>query len=109
MEMLRWISYNTRKDRIRNEEIRLEIGMTPTDKKIRESCLRLFGLVQRREINALMNKSELSQVKGPKKGRERPKLTLVVVKKDISIKKVTKSMISDRIEWSKRIHAADLG
>ena len=72
--------------------------MTPTDKKIRESCLRLFGLVQRREINALMNKSELSQVKGPKKGRERPKLTLVVVKKDISIKEILENMTLDRME-----------
>ena len=44
-----------------------------------------------------------------KEGRGRPKVTLVVVKKDMSIKKVTKSMISDRIEWSKRIYAADLG
>jgi hypothetical protein len=72
--------------------------MTPTDKKIRENCLRLFGLVQGREINALMNKSELNQVKGPKKGRERPKLTLVVVKKDISIKEILENMTLDRIE-----------
>jgi len=41
---------------------------------------------------------------GDKKGRERPKITLIVVKNDISIKEVTKSMTSNRIECEKRIH-----
>ena len=41
---------------------------------------------------------------GDKKGRERPKITLIVVKNDISIKEVTKSMTSNRIESEKRIH-----
>ena len=45
-------------------------------------------------------------MKEPKKGRERPKLTLVeVTKKDMKIKKVTKimtsNMTSDKIEWRK--------
>ena len=48
----------------------------------------------------------LLKLKEPKKGREKPKLTLVeVTKKDMSIKKVTKSMTSkmtsDKIEWKK--------
>ena len=34
-------------------------------------------------------------------------ITLIeVVQKDMSIKKVTESMISERIEWRKRIHVA---
>ena len=41
---------------------------------------------------------------GDKKGRERPKITLIVVKNDISIKEVTKNMTSNRIECEKRIH-----
>ena len=49
------------------------------------------------------------QVKGTKKSRGRPKRTLEVVKKDTSIKEVTKtkSMTFDRIEWKKIIHVAD--
>ena len=43
MRMLRWISGNTRKYRISNEEIYLKIGVTPIDEKMRESCLRCFG------------------------------------------------------------------
>ncbi len=40
MRIFRWISGNTRKDWIQNEEIRLKIGVAHIDKKIRESCLR---------------------------------------------------------------------
>ena len=62
-----------------------------------------------RAINALVRKRKLIQVEWKKKGRGRPKTTLVeVVKTDMSIKKMTKSMNLDRIEWWKRIHVADL-
>lgn len=45
---------------------------------------------------------------GKKKGRERPKIKLVkVVKKDMSIMEVTKSMVLDIIEWRKRIYVVD--
>ena len=58
-------------------------------------------------INALIRKSKLNQVEGTKKGRGRPKITLLaVVKKDVSIKEVTKAMTADRIECKKRIHMA---
>ena len=68
-----------------------------------------FGHVQRRATNALVKESELIQVEGTKKSRGRPKRTLEVVKKDTSIKEVTKtkSMTFDRIEWKKIIHVAD--
>ena len=42
-----------------------------------------------------MRKSFLFQVEGTNSARGRPKITLVVVKTDISIKEVTKSMTSD--------------
>ena len=44
---------------------------------------------------------------GTKKGRRRPKIILLVVKKDMSIKKVTKIMTLNRIEWRKRIHVVN--
>ena len=69
------------------------------DEKIGESCLRFFDHVQRRAINAQVRKSELIRVKGMKKGRGRPRIALIeLVKKDMSIMKITKGMISDRIE-----------
>jgi hypothetical protein len=82
MRMLRYISGNIRKDMIRNEKIRLKIGVTSIDEKMRECHLRWFGHVQGREINASVRKSELIQVEGTKEGRGRPKITLIeVVKK----------------------------
>lgn len=53
-------------------------------------------------------KSELIQVVGAKKGRRRPKITLVeVIKKGMSIRVVIESMNLDRVEWRKKIHVAD--
>ena len=49
MKMLRWISRNRRKYRIQDEKIHLKIRMNPIDERWKESCLRWFGLVQRRE------------------------------------------------------------
>ena len=43
-----------------------------------------------------------------KKGRGRQKLTLIVVKKNMSIKEVTESMTSDRIDCHKILLVADL-
>ena len=70
MGMLRWISGNKRKDGIQNEEIRLKIRMAPIDEKMRESHLRQFDYMQRREINAPVRKSELIQVKETNKKRK---------------------------------------
>ena len=95
MRMLRWINGNTRKDRIRNEEIYLKIGVAPIDEKMIESNLKWLGHVQRISINASVRKSELIQVERIKKGRGRPKITLVeVIKKGL----VTKNMTYDRIK-----------
>ena len=43
-----------------------------------------------------------------KKGRGRPKITLVeIINWDMSIKEVKESINLDRVEWGKRIHVAD--
>ena len=47
-------------------------------------------------------------MEGTKKGRGRPKITLVeVLKKGMSIKEVTEIMALDIIEWRKKIHVTD--
>ena len=73
---------------------------------MRESRLRWFGHVQRRVTNALVRKRKFIFVEGTKKGRGRPKLTLVkVIKIDMSIKGVLENMTL--VEWRQRIHMAD--
>ena len=44
----------------------LKIVVTLIDEKMRESCLRCFGHIQRRTINPLVRKGELIQVEGMK-------------------------------------------
>ena len=72
--------------------------MAPIDEKVGESFLRWFGDVSRNAINAPVKKIEFN-LREQKKIRGRPKLTLIdIVKNDMSINEVTKSMTSDRIE-----------
>ena len=56
MRILRWISGNEMNDSIQNKEIRLKIGITLVDEKMRRSCLRWFVHVQSRAITALVGK-----------------------------------------------------
>ena len=70
---------NEPRDRIQNEEIHLKIETTLIDEKKRESHLTLFGHVHKRVIDALVRKSELIQVEGTKKDKERTRITLIVV------------------------------
>ena len=60
MRILSWISWNAQKDRIRNKEICLKILM-----KRLENCLRWFGHVQRKAVNAFLrvSRSKLSELK----------------------------------------------
>ena len=52
MRMLRWICGNSRRDKVRNEDIRTKIGLTSIEEKMRENHLRWFGHVRRRLTNA---------------------------------------------------------
>ena len=49
--MLCWMCGNTRRDKVRNEDIRTKIGVTPIEEK-RENHLRWFGHVRRRPTDA---------------------------------------------------------
>ena len=59
--------------------------MTLIDEKMGKSRMRWFSHVQRRTINVPVRKIELIQVVGmKKKGRGKPKITLIVVQNDIN-------------------------
>ncbi|XP_070055544.1 uncharacterized protein [Nicotiana tomentosiformis] len=67
MRMLRWMCGHTRKDRIRNEVIRDKVGVAFVEDKLRESRLRSFGHVKRRDIDALMVRKRTADVLDPGK------------------------------------------
>jgi hypothetical protein len=72
MRMLRWICGHTRKDRIRNDDIRDKLRVAPIQDKLVQHRLRWFGHIQRRPPEALVRNNILSR---PRRGRGRPRLT----------------------------------
>lgn len=55
--MIRWISENTRKYMIRNQDIEENLAITPIKEKIREMYLRLFGHVYRRSKYVVLRRN----------------------------------------------------
>ena len=101
MKILRWINRNTYKDRIQNERIQLKIWVAPIDEKVRENCLKCLVICK---VEQLIYSSEFIQVRGKKKKRYwKIKITLVVIKKTMSIQEVRETMILDGIKCQKRI------
>lgn len=58
MRILRWIYRHTDRDRIRNKDIRENMGVTSVVDKIRQAILRWFEYVKRRYTDAWLKKSE---------------------------------------------------
>jgi hypothetical protein len=46
MHMLRWICGNTRRYRVRNDDIREKLGVAPVEEKLMQHHLRWFGHIQ---------------------------------------------------------------
>jgi hypothetical protein len=61
MRTLRWICGHTRKDRIRNDDIRDKFGVTPIQEKIVQHRLRWFGHIQQRPPEAPVRSGILSR------------------------------------------------
>lgn len=72
-------------------------------KMMRDCRWKLFDHVQKKAINAPMRKLRSGKKKGGGGVKGRPKVTLVKVIKDISIKKAIESMTLYGIEWWKTI------
>ena len=73
--MLRWMCDHTRRDRVRNEDIRDKVGVAPIEEKLIQHRLRWFGHIQRRPPDAPVCSGVLKRVDNVKRGRDRPNLT----------------------------------
>jgi hypothetical protein len=60
MRMLRWICGHTRRDRIRNDDIRDKLKVAPIQEKLVQHHLRWFGHIHRRPHDALVRSGILS-------------------------------------------------
>ncbi|RCV17714.1 hypothetical protein SETIT_3G241500v2 [Setaria italica] len=74
MRMLRWICDHTRRDRVRNEDIRDRLEVAPIEEKLIQHRLRWFGHVQRRPSEAPVRSGTLRRDSNVKRGRGIPKL-----------------------------------
>ena len=86
MRMLRWMCGHTRKDRVRNDDIRDRVGVAPIEEKLVQHRLRWFGHIQRRPPEAPVHSGRLKRAENVKRGRGRPNLTWEEsVKRDLKI------------------------
>ncbi|KAM2796144.1 hypothetical protein COP1_007305 [Malus domestica] len=108
MRMLRWMCGHTRKDKIRNEDIRGKVGVAEIEGKMRENRLRWFGHVQRRPTDAPIRRCDNGTEVQGRRGRGRPRKTLEeTLRKDLEYLDLTKDMTQDRAQWRSKIHIAD--
>ena len=74
MRMLRGILGVSRRERMRNEDIRRILHITPTDDVMHSDCNRWFGHIQRRDANSVTCKVMELAIPGARR-RGRPKKT----------------------------------
>ena len=75
MRMLHWMCGNTRRDKMRNENIRTKIDVASIEKKMRENRLRWFGHVRSKPIDALVWRVDPIKFGQVKRAKGRPKKT----------------------------------
>ncbi|KAM1977959.1 hypothetical protein ACFX16_014704 [Malus domestica] len=86
MRMLRWMCGHTRKDKIRNEDIRGKVGVAEIVGKLRENRLRWFGHVQRRPTDAPVRRCDYGTEVQGRRGRGRLRKTLEeTLRKDLRV------------------------
>jgi hypothetical protein len=99
MRMLRWICGNTRRDRVRNDDIRERLGVAPVEEKLVQHRLRWFGHMQQRPAEAPIRNGVVRRTGNKKRGRGRPNLTWEEsVKRDLKDWCITKELALDRRE-----------
>ena len=108
MRMLRWMCGHTRKDRVRNDDIRDRVGVAPIEEKLVQHRLRWFGHIQRRPPEAPVHSGWLKRAENVKRGRGRPNLTWEEsVKRDLKDWSITKELAMDRGAWKLAIHVPE--
>ncbi|XBI43936.1 hypothetical protein VPH35_108649 [Triticum aestivum] len=108
MCILRWMCGHMRKDRVRNDDIRDRVGISPIEEKLVQHRLRWFGHTQRRHLEAPVHSGRLKRAENVKRGRGRPNLTRAEsVKRDLNDWSITKELAMDRGAWKLAIHVPE--
>jgi hypothetical protein len=108
MRMLRCICGNTRRDRVRNDDIHERLGVAPVEEKLVQHRLRWFGHIQRRPAKAPVRSGVIRRSGNEKRGRGRSNLTWEEsVKRDLNDWCITKELALDRREWKLVIYVSE--
>jgi hypothetical protein len=108
MRILRWICDNTRRDRVRNDDIRERLGVAPVEEKLMQHRLRWFEHMQRMSVNAPIHNGVIRWTSNKKIGRWRSNLTWEEsMKRDLKNWCITKELALDREEWNVAIHVSE--
>ncbi|KAL5168243.1 LINE-1 retrotransposable element ORF2 protein [Glycine soja] len=87
---------------LRNEAIRERVGVAPIVEKMVENRLRWFGHVERRPVDSVVRRIDQMERRQTIRGRGRPKKTIrEVIKKDLELNDLDRSMVLDRTLWRK--------
>ena len=113
MNVLRMIAKTSRRqqwdEHIRNEDIRVNLGVNSVEEAARVSRLRWFGHVQRVQSDRLPRRIMSEEVQG-KRGRGRPRRRFLdSVRSDLEIRGLrlddhTLALAQDRVAWRRMIH-----
>ena len=106
MKMSRWMLGLTRKDRIRNEEVRRRLGTGELSGQCRQAILRWYGHVKRGEEDNVCRRVMEMAVPGKwKTGRPRRRWK-DCLKEDMEAVGATEEDTQDRLAWRRKVHMA---
>ena len=107
MKMLRWSCGITRVDRVRNDHVRGTMKVGRISDKIKETRLRWYGNVMRRDNEYVGKRMLRLEILGKRK-RGRPKRRWMDnIKKDMEEKNLREIMAQNRTTWRERIRSSD--
>lgn len=76
MRMLRWMCSKSKRDKIRNDNIRESVGVAPTVEKMVENRFRWFEHVEKRHVDYVVRRVDLIERSQTNRGRGRPRKTV---------------------------------
>ena len=106
--MLRWMCGHTKKDRVRNDDVRDRVGVAPIEEKLVQHRLLWFGHIQRKPLEASVHSGRLKHADNDKRGQGRPILTWEEsFKRYLKDWSIIKELAMDRGAWKFAIHVPE--
>ncbi|KAI8439845.1 hypothetical protein MSG28_001314 [Choristoneura fumiferana] len=106
MKMLRWAGGVTRLDKVRNEHVRGSFKVAPVAEKLKESRLRWYGHIKRRDESYSVKIALNIPTKPRGKGRP-PSTWWTNVERDLKALNISPTTTQDRASWRRRTRRPD--